>query len=104
MEEFHRLTDARLTADLRAGLADAVVVAGELDDAPSLADVVADRLFDIYVLAGLDGPDRGQCVPVVRRGDAHRVNRRIVHDPPQILHDARLDPLRHLRRLHGPAD
>ena len=59
-----------IAAALRAGLADPVVLAGRLDDAPAFADVVADRLFDVDVLAGLHGPDGGQGVPVVRRGDA----------------------------------
>ena len=47
-----------------------LVPAGDFDHAPAFADVVADRLFDIDVLAGLHGPDGGQGVPVVRRGDA----------------------------------
>ena len=37
--------------------------------AAAFAHVVAHRLFDVHVFAGLDGPDGGQRVPVVGRGD-----------------------------------
>src|SRR5690606_22646496 len=59
-----RLQPARRTV-LRAALADAVVLAGSLHHAAAFHDVVADRLFDIHIFAGLHGPDRGQRVPVV---------------------------------------
>ena len=36
-------------------------------------NVVAARLFDINVLAGLAAPDGNQRVPMVRRGDGNRV-------------------------------
>src|SRR5207244_296522 len=65
--------DGRLAAaagaDLGAGLADLVGAAGDVDAAPALPDVVADRLFDVDVLAGLHGPDGRQRMPVVGRGD-----------------------------------
>src|SRR5262249_28517324 len=70
VQEVDRLAHAGRAAALGAGLADLVVLAGRLDDAPALADVVADRLLDVDVLAVLDGPDGGQRVPVVGRGDA----------------------------------
>ena len=61
-------------AALGAGLDDAVVLARELDNAAPFADVVRNRLLDVHILAGLDGPDRGQGVPVVGSGDGHRVH------------------------------
>ena len=67
-----------IAAALRAGLADPLVLAGGLDDAAAFADVVADRLLDVHVLAGLHGPDRHQRVPVVRRGDADDIDALVV--------------------------
>src|SRR5262245_2694941 len=61
-DELDRLTDAAVAADLRTGLANPVVPLGELDDSPALADVVAHRLLDVHILAGLDRPDGRQRV------------------------------------------
>src|SRR5262249_1911974 len=72
-------------AALRAGLADAVELAGRLDDAPALADVVADRLLDVDVLAVLQRPDGRQGVPVVRRGDGDDVDRLVFDDLADVL-------------------
>ena len=72
-------------AALRPGLADPAVLAGRLDDPPAFADVVADRLLDVDVLAGLHGPDRGQGVPVVGRGDGDDVDGLVVEHGPQVL-------------------
>src|SRR6185437_9795301 len=41
VQEGHRFFQARAAAALRAGLTDAVVFAGRLDDAPAFADIVA---------------------------------------------------------------
>src|SRR5262249_38870038 len=65
VEEGNGLAHAGHAAALGAGLADAFVLAGALDDAPALADVVGDGLFDVDALARLQGPDGGQRVPVV---------------------------------------
>src|SRR5262245_48573253 len=43
---------------LGAGLADLAEFAGEFDDHAPFLDVVADRLLDVHVLAGLHGQDR----------------------------------------------
>src|SRR5262249_45189727 len=51
VDEGDRLAHALHAAALGAGLADAVVGARRLDDAPALGDVVADRLLDVDVLA-----------------------------------------------------
>src|SRR5262249_19077570 len=60
-------------ATLRAVLHDAVVLAGRLDCDCPLVHVVAGRLLDVDVLAGLAGPDGHQRVPVVRGGDGNCV-------------------------------
>src|SRR5439155_14577254 len=52
---------------LRSALADAAQLARHLHDPAAFADIVADRLLDIDILARLHGPDGGQRVPVVRR-------------------------------------
>src|SRR5262249_41257111 len=69
-----RLAHALVGAALGAGLANPVVLAGRLDDPPAFADIVADWLLDIHVLAGLHRPDGGQSVPVVGRGDGDDVD------------------------------
>src|SRR5262249_49752180 len=70
---------------LRAGLADAVVLAGGLDDAASFAHVVAHRLFNVHVLAGLHGPNRHQRMPVVGRGGGDDVDRLVVEHLAQVF-------------------
>ena len=81
--------DAVAAADLRARLANLIGVPGHLDHAPAFADIVADGLFDIDVLAGLHRPDGGQSVPMVGRGDADDMDGFVVHDAAQVLHIAR---------------
>ena len=73
-----RLDRAEHRAALRAGLADPVVLPRGLDHAAAFADVVADRLLDVDVLAGLHRPNGRQGVPVVRRGDRDDVDRLVV--------------------------
>src|SRR5439155_5651944 len=63
------VADIGFAAYLRASLADFVVMPGRFDQASAFPDVVAHRLFDVDMLAGLHGPDRGEGVPVVGRGD-----------------------------------
>src|SRR5438105_15960094 len=60
-------------AALRPGLHDFVVLARELNNAPPFAHVMRNRLFDIDILARLDGPDGAEGVPMVRRGAGHRI-------------------------------
>src|SRR5262249_53261190 len=85
VEEVHGRARAGHAAAVGAGLTDAVVPAGRLDDPPALADVVADRLLDVNVLAGLDGPDGHERVPVVRRGDADDVDALVVEQLAEVL-------------------
>ena len=103
-EERHRVLDSLVAAALRAGLDDAVVLPGGLDHPPAFAHVVADRLLDVDVLAGLACPDRRQRVPVVGGGDRDGVDRLVVEHAPDVLHDGRRGPVALLDRLaRGPA-
>src|SRR5262249_32063295 len=103
-EEVDGRARAGHAAALGTGLADAVVLAGRLDDAPALADVMADRLLDVDVLAGLDGPDGHQRVPVVGRGDADDVDAIVVEQLAEVLLELRGVALRLLDGGHGLAD
>ena len=90
------MQSGRRTA-LHAGLADPLVALGGLNVAAAFADIVAHRLFDIHILAGLHGPDRGQRMPMVRRGNRDEVDRLVVEHGPQILRIFRLVAMRILR-------
>ena len=72
-------------AALGAVLDDPVVLAGGLDGDPALVDVVAARLLDVDVLAGLAGPDGHQRVPVVGRGDRDGVEVLVVEHAADVL-------------------
>ena len=63
---------------LRAVLNDALVFTRCLDGDPSLVDVMAARLLDVDVLAGLGAPDGHQGVPVVGSGDGDDVDLGVV--------------------------
>ena len=58
---------------------------GGLDGDAALVDVVAARLLDVDVLAGLAGPDRHQRVPVVGRGDRDGVDRLVLQHAADVL-------------------
>src|SRR5262249_37071788 len=90
LDELARATDVGGAAALGADLHDAVVFAGRLHHAPPLDKVVADRLLDVDVLAGLAGPDGGQGVPVVRGGDDQGGDVLVREGLAHVLLDARL--------------
>src|SRR5581483_9241665 len=69
VDQGHDVGPAAAAAALRAVLHDDVVPPRRLDGDAPLLDVVAARLLDVDVLAGLGAPDGHQGVPVVRRGD-----------------------------------
>src|SRR5207344_1634196 len=73
-EALHRFHDVRRRAALLADLHHAAVLARGGDDLLAFENVVARRLLAIDVLARLDGPDGGEHVPVIRRGDGDRVD------------------------------
>ena len=66
---------AGAAAALSAVLHDHPVLLLRLPGDAAFGDVVAHRLFDVDMLAGLGGPDRHQRMPVVRGGDRDGVER-----------------------------
>jgi hypothetical protein len=63
---------------LRADLADLAVFLRRGHGLQTFPLAVRQGLLHVHVLAGLHRPDRSQTVPVVRSGDHHRVDVRIV--------------------------
>src|SRR5207244_1295923 len=59
---------------LAARLYDPFVAPGRLHHGPALGDGEAERLLAVDVLARLAGVDGDQGVPVIRRGDDHRID------------------------------
>ena len=74
VEQLNGLDLVRQAAALRPDLHHAAGLARHFDHALAFVDVVAGGLFAIDVLAGLAGPDGGERVPVVGRGDGDRVH------------------------------
>ena len=64
-----------------------------LDQELALAVGVRGGLLDVDVLARLAGAEGDRGVPVVRRGDEHRVDRLVVQQVPEVLDDAGRLPL-----------
>ena len=54
------------------------------DDVEALVDRVGHRLLDVDVLAGGERVERHLPVPVVRRGDEHRVDALVVEQAPVV--------------------
>jgi hypothetical protein len=75
---------------LCSALTDAAELARHLYDAPTLADIVADRLLDIDILARLHGPNGRQRVPMIRRSDEDGGDRLVVENHTQVLNCFRL--------------
>ena len=74
------LVPAPVAAALGAVLDDALVLVRGLDALAAFPDLVADRLFDVDVLAGLAGPDGDERVPVVGRGGGDGVDFLVVEE------------------------
>ena len=91
LNELDRLAHGRAAAVHRADLHDLAVGARGVRHQAAFQDGVRGRLLDVDVLAGLERPDGGERVPVVRRGNHHRVDVLVVEHAPQILHEARLE-------------
>ena len=70
---------------MRADLDDPVVLPRGLDHRPPLGDRHRQGLLDVHVLAGLARLDHLDRVPVVGRGDHHRVDVLAVEDGPEVL-------------------
>ena len=61
-----------------------LVFLGGFNQFAPLVHIVAARLFDRNMFAGLDRPDRGQCMPVVGRHDRNRVNLLVLEQLAQV--------------------
>src|SRR5439155_384320 len=86
-EPLHGRPQSRTAPALRAALANLVGGTGHFREPAAFPNIVADRFFDIHVFAGLHRPNGGQAVPVIWRGNGHRMNVAVVHDTAEILHD-----------------
>ena len=73
-QQFDRTLLERHAPTLRADLDHAVVLSRGLHHLETFVDVVARGLFDINVLARLNGPDCREGMPVVRSCDGHGVD------------------------------
>ena len=100
-DELGGALEVRSAAPLRADLHDAIVLAGGLDHAAALDEIVRDGLLDVDMLAGLTGPDGGQGVPVVRRGDADGVDVAVLEDAAEVFDDLRRPLLSRVDDLQG---
>ena len=85
------LVTGRAGAALRAHLDHAAVLAGRGDHLPAFPDVVGQRLLDVDVLARLAGPDGGQGVPMVGRGDDDGVDVLVVEQLADVAVDGDVD-------------
>jgi hypothetical protein len=77
VNRIHRAHLERPASVLRPDLQHAFRLARHLQHLLAFLDVVAGRLLAIDVLARLHRPDRRQRVPVIRRRDRYRFDRRI---------------------------
>ena len=84
-QQLHALLERFGTAQLHAVLHDPLVLAGGLHQLPALEDVVRAGLLDVDILARLARPDGRKRVPVVRRGNADRIDFVIVERAAQVL-------------------
>ena len=71
-----------------ADLDDFVVASGGIEEESAFADIVTAGLFDIDVLAGVEGHDRSGGMPVIRSGDDDGVDFLIVEDFAEVFFDA----------------
>ena len=82
--------EMRVGTALHAALDQASVLFRRLDHLARFPDTVRDGLLDVDVFARFAGPYRGQSVPVVGRGDHHRIDVVRVEDTPEISDGANL--------------
>src|SRR5579884_3495199 len=104
LQEGDGLAQAFTAATLRARLTNLAMLAGGFDNSPTFTDIVANRLFDIHILAGLDGPDGGQGMPVIGHRDGDDVDVLVIEDATQILLILGGGALRLFGDSHGIAD
>ncbi len=87
LARLERLVEAgnpRVATALRAVLHDNAVLLLGFHRDPAFRHIVAERLFNIHMLASLCPPDRHQAVPMVGRGDGDRIDARVLQHPADI--------------------
>jgi hypothetical protein len=67
----------------------AAVFLGRLNQEFTLAGIMAERFFDVNVLAGRATQDRRRRMPVIARGDDEDIDVAVVEDAPEIGDHAR---------------
>src|SRR5947208_7652755 len=92
VDQLDGLAEAAPPAPLRPAGRDPLVLAGGLDEPGAFPHVVRNGLFHVDVFAGLHGPDRGQCVPMVGGGDGDRIDVLVLEDTAHVGLDLRLFP------------
>ena len=90
------LDDTRLTAPLVAHLHFLFVLLRRGHYQLRLARVMASGFLDVYVLARFHREDSHRCVPKIRRGNRHGINRFIIEDASKIIDTLRIFCLRKL--------
>ena len=73
LHPLHGILNALGAASLCAGLDNLLVLPGGVHQLAAFPHVVAHGLLHVNILAGLDSPDGGEAVPVVRGGHSHHV-------------------------------
>jgi hypothetical protein len=91
VDELDRFAHRRAAAIHRPHLDDLVVATGSLDHLTPFGERVCRRLLDVHVLARLQRPYGRERMPVVRRGDDHRVDVLVVEHAAEILLEARAE-------------
>src|SRR5687767_9593432 len=77
-------TEQRTGPILRTRLHNTLMLPRGRDHLPALPDVMRERLLDVDILPCLAGPNCGQAMPMIGRGDHDRVHVSVIEHPPQI--------------------
>ena len=88
VDEPDRVAHGRPAPIHRADLHDPVVARRRLDHPAAFPHGMRRGLLDVHVLASLQRPDRGERVPVIRRGNHDGVDVPVVEHPAQVLDEA----------------
>ena len=93
MDELDGFHHRRTAAVHRADLHQLLVARRRLDHLAAFPHRVRRGLFDEDVLAGLQGPDGGERVPVIRYRDHDGIDVFVVEGAAEVLHEPRLERL-----------
>ena len=88
----NRLPKPSVRTVLSTRLNDTLILASCLNDLLAFPKIMGNRLFHVDILARLTCPNGSQSVPMIRRGNDHRIYLRIVKQTSHIAVALRLDP------------